>query len=1359
MGEALGVASSVIAVIDLSAKVISLCFQYSQAVKNAKYDIEKLCEEVAAFQATTEELKTLVEGPRGKELKASQQSKSAIEDGHSRLKKLEQQLQPSTRRQRMSRFGLRALKWPFESKDVKGTIEDLERCRGNISLALNIDQTVILQNVDDRMTLNQLPIAHGASFDSKAEEHHPTCLPNTREELLKEIDRWIDDPKSKTIFWLNGMAGTGKSTIARTVAHSRSKRGDLGASFFFKRGETDRGNLAKFVPTVARRLAWSTPGVAPFIKSAVDADSAIVDKAVREQFKKLVREPLSKATATSLSRPSVVIVVDALDECERDADIKLLLELFSTLRFAGSLCVRVLITSRPELPVRLGFSSIGNTHQDLVLHKIPQLIIEHDISVFLRHEFTNIRNRFNEVAEEELKLPVHWPGESNLEKLTMAAVPLFIFAATLCRFVNDSCLGNPDELLQSVLYHTGNGHASKLGMTYSPVLKQQVITRSGRERCDIIESFRLIVGTIITLASPLSMHALALLLDVHVNKVTTRLRVLHSVLEVPESLDSPVRLLHLSFRDYLVDPENRETVEFWVDEKLAHRNLAKHCLRVMRGVLRENICGLSFPGMRRSAVGVRQLEEHMPSHLQYACMYWVHHQTKGDFEVNDSHEICDFLTTHFLHWVEALSLMGRAGEGLDSIRSLVNWLENRGDSSLSDFLADAVRFLQAHFSVINEAPLQIYSSALTFAPKRSIIRKTFENRIPEWLTVWPQVKEDWDACLLTLEGHSDNVNSVVFSHDSTMLASASEDKTVRIWDLKTGKCERVLEGHIGWVNSLVFSNNSTMVASASEDKTVQIWDLKTGKCECVLEGHGELIKSLVFSHDSTMLASASDDKTVRIWDLKTGKCEHVLEGHSSYINSVAFSHDSMIVASASNDTTVRIWDAKTGNCEHVLEGHDDWVRSVVFSHDSTMVASASEDKTVRIWDAKTGKCKHVLEGHGDLAKSLVFSHDSTMLASASWDETVRIWDAKTGECEHVLEGHSDSVNSVAFSHDSTMVASASNDTTVRIWDLKTGKYEHVLEGHSSYINSVAFSHDSMIVASASNDKMVRIWDLKTGKCKHVLEGHGHRVKSLVFSHDSMMLASASWDTTVRIWDAKTGKCEQVLEGHRDSVNSVAFSHDSMMVASASDDKTVRIWDLKTGKCEHVLEGHSDRVISVVFSHDSTIVASTSDDKTVRIWDLKTGKCERVLEGHGYRVISVVFSHDSTMLASASWDETIRIWDRRTGTCKEVISLSSYTDVLSFMPDESGIVTGNGVLTFTGGPVSSAEHPMSSQPSVVSTLGLQDETWVTSAGKNLLWLPAECRGGRAAISANTVVISCESGRVIVLGFSAAEIAKL
>ncbi|KAM5361519.1 hypothetical protein ACJA88_014443 [Fusarium oxysporum] len=669
MAEALGVASSVIAVVDLSAKVLSLCFQYSEAVKNAKDDIEQLCKEVATFQATTKELQTLVEGPRGKELKVSQQLKSAIEDGRSKLEKLEQQLRPSTGRKRMSRFGLRALKWPFESKDVKGAIGDLERCRGNISLALSMDQTVILQNIDDRTTLSQLPIAHGASFDSKAEQHNPTCLPDTREELLNDIGRWIDDPTSKTVYWLNGMAGTGKSTIARTVARSRSKRGDLGASFFFKRGEIDRGNLDKLMSTLAHQLALSIPGVAFFIKKALDVNPTIVGKSVKEQFKKLIQGPLSEVAATPIAPSSVVIVIDALDECDREADIRLLINIFSQAKTLRP-HLRVFLTSRPELPIRLGFSEVQGSYQDLVLHDIPAQVVEHDIIVFLDDEFRKIRHEFNLTVCDERKLPSDWPGRLTVQSLAQMAVPLFIFAATVCRFIGDR-RRSPQTRLQTVLGYGKTSHGSQLDQTYAPILRSQLTALRKEEREEIIRDFRVIVGSIITLASPLSVTALSRLINVLPEYVDERLDALHSVLSIPLERTLPVRILHLSFRDYLTTEES----EFRVDDRHTHQTLAKHCLRIMRGGLRENICDLSFPGMRRSTVHSSQLEERMPSHLQYACMHWTYHQIEGDPESDDHNEVSDFLTTHFLHWLEAISLLGRVKECLDSLRSLARWLE------------------------------------------------------------------------------------------------------------------------------------------------------------------------------------------------------------------------------------------------------------------------------------------------------------------------------------------------------------------------------------------------------------------------------------------------------------------------------------------------------------------------------------------------------------------------------------------------------------------------------------------------------------------------------------------------------------
>ncbi|KAM0348445.1 hypothetical protein ACHAP4_010960 [Fusarium culmorum] len=1333
MAEALGVASSVIAVVDLSAKVISWCVQYAQDVSHAKEDKKRLAEELTRLNLASVNTRNLLDGPHGSRLKASHALLLATVDSQSQLKRIERQL---AERNGQGKVSFKALKWPFKSKDVHS----------------------ILLDIDHKIALDMLPVAEGASFDSHAEEHNPTCLPNTRQELLDNIDHWIDDPNSKTVYRLNGMAGTGKSTIARTVAHSRSKRGDLGASFFFKRGEMDRGNLNKLMSTLAHQLALSIPGVAFFIKKTLDANPAIVGKSVKEQFEKLIQEPLSEAAATPTTPSSVVMVIDALDECDQEADIRLLINIFSQAKTLRP-HLRVFLTSRPELPIRLGFSEIQGSYQDLVLHDVPTQIVEHDIVVFLNEEFKKIRYDFNMTVGDERKLPPDWPGRPTVQSLAQRAVPLFIFAATVCRFVGDSRRRNPRTRLGTVLDHGNRSHGSQLEQIYTPILRSQITELPKGEREEIIRDFKVIVGSIVTLASPLSVTALSRLIDLLPDIVDERLDALHSVLSIPLERTMPVRLLHQSFRDYLVDPGSRETVEFWVDEKLAHQNLAKHCLRVMRSALHENICGLSFPGMRRSKVDSSELEERIPPQLQYACLSWAYHHMEGDPKSNVNNEVHDFLTTHFLHWVEALSLMGRVKECLDSLRSLARWLENQEDSSLSTFAADAVRFLQVNFSVITEAPLQIYSSCLIFAPSKSIVRKSFEDVIPRWISSLPKVQEDWNACLLILEGHSCCVISVMFSHDSTKLASASWDKTVRIWNAETGDCERVLEGHSDSVRSAVFSHDSTKLASASDDKTVRIWNAETGDCERVLEGHSKQVWSVMFSHDSTRLASASLDKTIRIWNAETGDCERVLEDHSGPIGPVVFSHDSTKLASASGVKTIRIWNAETGDCERVLEGHSNYVCSVMFSHDSTRLASASLDKTIRIWNAETGDCERVLEGYSDSVRSVVFSHDSTRLASASDDKTVRIWNAETGDCERVLEGHSNYVCSVVFSHDSKKVASASLDKTVRMWNAETGDCKRVLEGHSKQVRSVVFSHDSTRLASASDDKTVRIWNAEMGDCERVLEGHSKQVWSVVFSHDSKKVTSASLDDTVRIWNAQTGECERVLEGHSDSVNSVVFSHDSTRLASASNDKTVRIWNVETGDCERVLEDHSDSVCSVVFSHDSTKLASASDDKTVRIWNAETGDCERVLEGHSKQVWSVVFSHDSEKVASASNDKTIRIWNAETGICKDVISLDVYSDVLSFTPNEHGIVTGHGISALIGDLESRAEPPISLQPSDVSTLVFQDGTWITAARTDLLWLPPECRDGEVAVAGSTVVVGCRSGRVMFLWFSAADIAKI
>ncbi|KAM0360987.1 hypothetical protein ACHAPK_011826, partial [Fusarium culmorum] len=529
MAEALGVASSVIAVVDLSAKVISWCVRYAQDVSHAKEDKKRLAEELTRLNLASVNARNLLDGPHGSKLKASHALYLATVRSQSQLKRIEKQL---AERNGQCKASFEALKWPFKSKDVLSVIQDIHQCTEAIYSALEVDQTSILLDIDHKVALDMLPVAEGASFDSHAEEHNPTCLPNTRQELLDNIDRWIDDPNSKTVYWLNGMAGTGKSTIARTVAHSRSKRGDLGASFFFKRGEMDRGKLNKLMSTLAHQLALSIPEVAFFIEKALDVNPAIVGKSAREQFKKLIQEPLYEATATATTPSSVVMVIDALDECDEEADIRLLINIFSQAKTLRP-HLRVFLTSRPELPIRLGFSEVQGSYQDLVLHDIPAQVVEHDIIVFLDDAFKKIRCDFNMTVGDERKLPLDWPGRSTIRSLAQMAVPLFIFAATVCRFVGGSRRRNPRARLETVLNHGNRSHGSQLERTYTPILHSQITELPKEEREQVIKDFKVIVGSIVILASPLSVTALSRLINVPPEVVDERLDALHSVLSIP----------------------------------------------------------------------------------------------------------------------------------------------------------------------------------------------------------------------------------------------------------------------------------------------------------------------------------------------------------------------------------------------------------------------------------------------------------------------------------------------------------------------------------------------------------------------------------------------------------------------------------------------------------------------------------------------------------------------------------------------------------------------------------------------------------------------------------------------------------
>jgi len=515
-----------------------------------------------------------------------------------------------------------------------------------------------------------LPRIEAAAYDSHADEHDghaAMCHSDTRQDLLRQITEWAQDPSGKCIFWLNGMAGTGKSTIARTVAQAFDEKGQLGGSFFFRRGEGGRGNPSRFFTTIAVQLVRRVPTLAPYVRGAIESETGISEKSLNKQFEKLIFVPLSQAINASIPIPMLVIVVDALDECERGETI---LSVLSETGRLQSIHVRIFLTSRPEFSIRRKFKNVPvDAHQDVILQDIDQDTINRDISVYLKDELARIRKDYNAECPDP-ELPSDWPGNEKIQALAKMAVPLFIFAATLCRFVGDATWGwNPDVQLARVLNQTSS-EGSNLDRTYLPVLQQLVVGLTDSKKEKLALEFRKIIGTIVILEDHLPVSSLASLLDISKTDIDSRLRFLHSVLNIPSDQELPVRLLHLSFRDFLVDPEKRGKSWFWVDEPKTHEMIGTRCLEVMSCYLRKNLCDLKTPGALRNEVDKETLHDCLPPYIRYTCRYWVHHLEHSKRRICDQDAVHVFLHRHFLHWLEALSLMGKISESIALIDTL-----------------------------------------------------------------------------------------------------------------------------------------------------------------------------------------------------------------------------------------------------------------------------------------------------------------------------------------------------------------------------------------------------------------------------------------------------------------------------------------------------------------------------------------------------------------------------------------------------------------------------------------------------------------------------------------------------------------
>ncbi|GHO77048.1 hypothetical protein KSD_48190 [Ktedonobacter sp. SOSP1-85] len=515
------------------------------------------------------------------------------------------------------------------------------------------------------------------------------------------------------------------------------------------------------------------------------------------------------------------------------------------------------------------------------------------------------------------------------------------------------------------------------------------------------------------------------------------------------------------------------------------------------------------------------------------------------------------------------------------------------------------------------------------------------------LKVW-DVLTGAERC--TLHGHTDSVTGCAISPDGKWIVSASKDETLKVRDVLTGTKRHTLSGHTGWVTGCTFSPDGKWIVSASEDRTLKIWDAFTGAERRTLSGHTDWVNRCAISPDGKWIVSASEDGTLKVWDTLTGAERHALHGHNRSVTGCAFSPDGKWIVSASEDRTLKIWDAFTGAERRTLSGHTGWVNGCAFSPDGKWIVSASNDKKLKVWDAFTGAEQHTLSGHTDCVTGCAFSPDGKWIVSASEDGTLKVWDALTGAERHTLGDHIGLVYGCAVSPDGKWIVSASKDETLKVWDALTRAERHILRGHTDSLTGCAISPDGKWIVSASADGTLTVWDALTSTKRDTLNGYTDWLAGCAISPDGKWIVSASADGTLTVWDALTGTERYTLDDHTGSVYGCAVSPDGKWIVSASLDKTLKVWDALTGTERYTLSGHTDSVRGCAISPNGKWIVSVSEDETLKVWNALTGAERYTLSGHTDSVRGCAISPDGKWIVSVSEDETLKVWDLNQGKC-------------------------------------------------------------------------------------------------------------
>ncbi|KAF9646350.1 hypothetical protein BDM02DRAFT_246803 [Thelephora ganbajun] len=865
-----------------------------------------------------------------------------------------------------------------DGEEVSGLLEDIREIISDYQMTHQMatrEQSYKLINPADASVLDNFRCAQGAEY---RHGDRRSCLKGTRTAVLDEIELWTRDFDKPPVYWLNGLAGTGKSTIAQTMAERVFADGQLGASFFCSRDFQDRRSLRFIFPTLAVQLARRYPEYRSIFVPLVQSNPELVNGSLYTQMNRLIVRPLDESDI------STVIVIDALDECEDEEPASAILSILG--QFVSRISkVKFIFTGRPEprIPESLRIPLYAEATDVFVLRKVESSQADSDIRLFFKQSFLELTRRRHGLDE--------WPTEEQLDLLCERAAGLFAYAVATVKFTdhrNNDPKDQLDRLLRPPKSSAREGKTkfkanATLDSLYMSILQEAFSDddpEDDHKTCSVL-------AAVILAANPLSPFTIATLLGFGAKDVFLRLSSVHSLLILQENADSPVRPFHKSFSDFIVDPTRCIDQRFHVSSRNHHTELLVGCLNLMNQTLEKNMCKLPDAAANSEVPDLRQrTERYIDSALQYACKSW--HKHLVDEHMVRTPKITSalhrFLENKFLFWLEVLSVLGAAREAVDALDLVAGWLEV---SPTLELAKDCSRFATEFLGVIDESAPHIYHSALPVSPQTSMVRKLYERHARPLARIVHGLPVSWDPAVLTMKYSSE---SAAWSPCGRFIAISNGGCRIEIVDAATLKRLTTLES--GQTYKLVFSPDARLVVCFHDyphTAAFTSWDLQTGAqvsfiCVDDLWDVGTHCFSITCSACGTMFGAlfrirGPDNFTICTYNVRSGTdiYSHPVKG--KVLNNI-WTHGECIRFATMNSGSITTWEVgfASGNTPTEVESLPLPANLPQDSHPylfhptlSRLVITHSNMERILVWDARHSKS--LLNGYARLPNGISFS--------------------------------------------------------------------------------------------------------------------------------------------------------------------------------------------------------------------------------------------------------------------------------------------------------------------------------------------------------------------------------------------------